>query len=64
MELRFVNGRMELITLENGKIAGKKVKELYSFQMELFIKASFKMINLMESAKRYFQMEAIMKENF
>jgi hypothetical protein len=55
---------MELITLENGKIAEKKVKELYSFQMELFIKASFKMINLMESAKRYFQMEAIMKENF
>ena len=48
MELRYVNGLMELITLESGKIAGKKGKELYNFQMELSIKANFKMINLTE----------------
>lgn len=64
MELQFVNGQMELLTQGNGRIAGKKVKELYNFLMELFIKASFKMINLMELEKKYFPMAAIMKVTF
>ena len=55
---------MELLTLESGKTAENKDKELYNFLMEPFIKANFKMINLMESEKKYFLMEAFMKENF
>jgi hypothetical protein len=55
---------MELLTLESGRIAEKKDKGHYNFLMEPFIKANFKMINLMESEKKYFLMEAFMKENF
>ena len=63
-ELQFANGLMELLTLESGRIAEKKDKGHYNFLMEPFIKANFKMINLMESEKKYFLMEAFMKENF
>ena len=64
MELLYVNGQMVLPTQENGKIAEKKVRELFNFLMELYIKDNFKMISLTEQVKKYFQMVVFMKGNF
>lgn len=64
MELLYVNGLMGLLIQENGRIAEKKAKVLFNFQMEQYIKDNFKMINQMEWEKKYFLMAAFMKENF
>lgn len=64
MELLYVNGQMGLLIQENGKIAEKKVRELFNFLMELYIKDNFKMISLTEQVKKYFQMVVFMKGNF
>ena len=64
MELLYVNGQMGLLIQENGKIAEKKVRELFNFLMELYIKDNFKMISLMEQVKKSFQMVVFMKGNF
>ena len=61
MELLFVNGLMELLSLENGKIVKRMGKEVYSFLMEAFIRGLLKMISQTEKELKSFQMEVLMK---
>ena len=62
MALQYANGQMELRTLEIGKTAKGKARELYNFQTGLFIRACSNLISQTEKEQKYFQMAVSMKE--